>query len=227
MTTRPSNIDLIRRAAYFGVGGLLLISMWVAMTTWVSRHLFVGEILNNFRLQISILILGVCTAHYIQGSKKLAGLGAIVSLVTLFPIASNWIPVQQPEPGSKTLSLLSYNVYGENKDRQPVVATMLEHVADVVVVLEYENLWMESLNQLSQSYTYSAKAPRWHGFGIALFSRFPIEDAKIISITKTETDNPIIVSKIRARDQTFLVVAAPFSVTFDFAKNGHPKPTDI
>lgn len=202
--------SLVRQLAYIGFSVILITAMLVAMAMWMSRYVFVAEIFNNFRLQASLVIFTACIVLYSLNSKYLASTGLLVGLITFWPVASNWIPVQQPEPGPKIISLLSYNVLGENYDREPVVSTLEKQFADMVVVLEYENFWAESLEQLSKSYAYSVKSLRWHGFGIAMFSRLPIEDSKVISITKTETDNPIIVAEIQINQQSFVVVAAHF-----------------
>ena len=63
---------------------------------------------------------------------------------------------------------------------------------------------------MKSTYTFSIEEPRWHGFGLALYSRYRIVDSEIHRLTKTRTDNVFVVAYIDVLGQEVAVCACHF-----------------
>ena len=208
--TADTQSSLAFRIAFALLYVVSVVAILAGVLLLFARYLFVAELINNFRLQISLAIFVLSFALHFAGEKYLRFIGICIGFFVLSPIALNWLPPVQPEPGPKRLTLLAYNVYGENPNQQPIVETIQNHFADVTVVVEYENEWEEALEVLDRSYRYSIKELRWHGFGIALFSKFPIADSQVHMLANTKSDFPLVVAEIHAKNQKMIVVAGHF-----------------
>ena len=175
-----------------------------------SQTLFVAELLNNFRLQIGIAIFIVAIVASVAGLRKLALIQFSLGLVVLYSVVQTILPATQLPAGPQRISLLSYNVLGTNDDKGPILDLLTEKKADITVVIEYSGLWHSAMAPVRAANRYSFEAPRWHGFGIALFSQHPIENKQVVLLTREETDNPLLLAEIVIRNQRLILAAAHF-----------------
>ncbi len=72
---------------------------------------------------------------------------------------------------------------------------------DVVTVLEYCGHWPKTLQQLNERYPYRVTEPRWHGFGVAIFSKLPFVSSEVDQLVRTATDSPVIFVDVQVGDQ--------------------------
>ena len=95
---------------------------------------------------------------------------------------------------------MSFNVLGTNRNAEEVISMVRRQSPDVLVVLEYSGIWHKGLQPLYDNYPHRILLPRWHGFGIALFSRHPIEESETIQLARDDTDAPMLVATIAPPD---------------------------
>ena len=192
----------------------IVAAVFVALSIFslFGRQFLLAEIANTFRLQLSIaLLLTTVFSIYSRGLRWFGMVQLVWLLVYAWPVYITFFPdSNNPEAGEKIISMLSINVLGENPDRQPVLESLNSADADIVVVIEYENGWIEPLKALERSYAFTVKEPRWHGFGVALYSKYKIVESNVHAITEDLTDNPVIVAEIKAGNSSFIVVTAHF-----------------
>jgi endonuclease/exonuclease/phosphatase (EEP) superfamily protein YafD len=77
------------------------------------------------------------------------------------------------------LRVLSVNVLTQNANHQPILDYALASGADIIGVQEVNDRWVEQLEPLEAEYPYSLKVPRPDNFGIALYSRLPIDNLHV------------------------------------------------
>ncbi len=199
-----------------------VIAVLIGVATFLGRQFVLAELINNFRFQVALGILLLALLMFYCRFLFWASLQFIFGLVVLAPVAmSFWPPEHQVEnraPNATTVSLLSYNVLGDNPNQQPVLETIQNQFADVVVVIEYENEWLKTLAPLDSIYRYSEKAAqRWHGFGIAIFSRHTLKNTTVKSTTD-DSDIPCILSEVQLPGESFILAAVHFLAPLDATK---------
>lgn len=120
---------------------------------------------------------------------------------SMIGVAWIYLPVEQPPAGPQSLKVMSFNVYFGNHDPGSALERIAEHDPDVVTIVEYANHIPDELSALEQKYPYQILEPRWHGFGIAMFSKRPLETTKIqqLPVGKNigRADCPMIDTMIR------------------------------
>lgn len=163
----------------------------------LGRYFLVSELMSNFRLQIAGLMLPVGIIVFRMSRWRWLAYGLIGGAVwSLATIGFIFLPSQQPPPGKKVIEVMSYNVLGHNMRQAEVVSLIKEVDPDVLMVLEYSRNWHRKLGPLYDAYPHRVLKPRWHGFGIAFFSKYPISHSEIVQLVEDKTDNPSIVATV-------------------------------
>ena len=165
------------------------------------------DVCSHFRLQYMI-VLAICGAvlAVLRDRVFLAVAGAcfIVSAVEIVP----WYFGADVPPGnghSPRLTLLYANVWNVNDDHDRFLALIEERDPDVVVVLEATTAWTKALEAITAEYPHSLAETHEHPFGIALYSRLPLEEARIVRYRNA--DVPSIVAKVDVGGETVTILA--------------------
>jgi len=106
----------------------------------------------------------------------------------------------------KQISILTSNVYKDNRN----VSKLLERISfknpDVVVLLEGDNWWDEALSALDKYYPHSVKHPTEDTYGIHLFSKFELENTEIKFLV--EENVPSIHTQVKLRNGKWMKLYA-------------------
>lgn len=94
--------------------------------------------------------------------------------LNLLVLAPLYVAPPRPELGGPPLGLLAFNVRTSNTAHREVLDEVRASDADLVVLLEVDEVWMEALRALEPDYRLVAARPRSDNSGIAFFSRVPI-----------------------------------------------------
>ncbi len=84
------------------------------------------------------------------------------------------------------LSLLVCNVLMDNRQARRCLDVVKAADADILLFVETDHWWLEQLEPLRQSHPHTVLEPLDNTYGMLLFSRLPIEDAKIEYLVEPE-----------------------------------------
>lgn len=90
-----------------------------------------------------------------------------------------------PAPTGPMLSVMSFNVQTSNPDHSRAARYMLYHEPHILVLMEINKDWATSLEILHSRYPYRHIVPREDHFGIALYSRLPLDNPRTIDPAST------------------------------------------
>jgi endonuclease/exonuclease/phosphatase (EEP) superfamily protein YafD len=186
-------------------GSLLSIALFVL--SFLGRYSFIAELFGNFRFQIMLMLIAFAVAAACFGKKKLSAIAALGAAWSLVGILSIFVPSSNPPPGPTSLRLMSFNVLASNFSSIDVVDQIREVDPDVLVVLEYARNWHMILDCLNDEYPHAIRIPRWHGFGVAVFSKYPLSETTVHQLTENTTDNPMVVTNVNFGDQKIRLAA--------------------
>jgi endonuclease/exonuclease/phosphatase (EEP) superfamily protein YafD len=167
----------------------------------LGRYFFLAELIGNFRLQIMVLLLPF---PLLLWTLKKPAWGLVLALATAWcaiNIVWTYVPSAQPPAGPRQVRLMSFNLLGNNQQGEAVIQMIEDEQPEILTVLEYCGHWTKILNELDEHYPYRILEPRWHGFGIGIFSKIPIASSEVHLLTKTSTDSPAIVVHVQIGDQ--------------------------
>lgn len=92
------------------------------------------------------------------------------------------------------LRLTLANIEAKNENREKLLESINSANPDILVLQEVTEGWWRKIQILNQSYPYVKSLPRSGGSGLAIFSRFPIEQADVLQLDSST--HPAIFCKI-------------------------------
>jgi endonuclease/exonuclease/phosphatase (EEP) superfamily protein YafD len=113
----------------------------------------------------------------------------------------------------RRILVISMNVHRVNDDTTAAVAYLRDRQPDVVAVLEVDADWAAALDSLAEAFPHRVIRPRPDNFGIALLSRWPLDDVELVSFS--ETGFPSIVATVRRPAGDFRFIATHPYPPFD------------
>ena len=192
------------------LAGLSIVIATIPLALFVfsllGRYFFFAELVGNFRCQIMVTLIPFAILFLGVRRWWFGALTLIALAWSMTGIVWVCLPVNQPPQGPKPMKVMSFNLLVQNQQHAEVIRRIVTEDPDVVTILEYASHWHEALAALDEQYPYSVKQPRWHGFGMAIFSKHPLTDTQVVNLTEQKTDNPMIVTKVNFGEQIIRVV---------------------
>ena len=87
------------------------------------------------------------------------------------------------------LTLILANLHRLNPDKSRAVAYLRDRRPDVAVLLEVDSAWQAHLSSLDEIYPHRIVEPREDNFGIAVLSRWPLADRRVVTLGGTPFPN--------------------------------------
>jgi endonuclease/exonuclease/phosphatase (EEP) superfamily protein YafD len=198
----------LRRSA---LGGCALAVALVAFGARLGALHWAGDLLSLMAdtiLWAALLLLALCA--WLRAWRS-AALATVALLLSGSQLTSAPPAARAPEAsGERSLRLLVYNVYYENRTLDTVVAEVRRHDPDIVFLMEYSYDVQRQIESSFADYPYRLIEPSRFTMGLALFSRIPIDSAEVYRAEATRI--PIFQARLRAGGRPFTLVG------------GHPWP---
>jgi endonuclease/exonuclease/phosphatase (EEP) superfamily protein YafD len=161
------------------------VTISAALLPLAARVAWVFELFTHFRVQLiaalAVLIVIFALRRAYRWCAAL-GVSAAINVMPLIP----YLPLGGASgTDAPTLSLMAVNVQYNNSEHAGLLASIAETDPDVVVVVELTARWEEHLASLAAKYPYQIRYPQADAFGVALYSRHPLETASELVLAST------------------------------------------
>jgi endonuclease/exonuclease/phosphatase (EEP) superfamily protein YafD len=190
---------------------VVLVPILLLVASLLGQQFWVCELICNFRAYILGALLFTGPLLFLLKRKLLSVAWVFATFWAMIGTASIYLPASQPTApteGAQTVKLMSFNVLGDNPHHDEVIAEITKHDPDILVVVEYANLWHEALQRLNATYPHRHEQPRWHGFGVAIFSKLPIVDKEVMHTAGSRYDFPLVLATVRIGDRELRIAGA-------------------
>ena len=162
------------------MGALGFLATCATLASFFGAHAWWLEILSHFRAHYVLFFL-LLAGLYALGRKHrwtaaalaLAGVNALPIALFLLP------PATTPPANGPVLRAMLMNVNTRRGDPALVRAAILRENPDLLVLDEISAEWVKSLEPVLAAYPFRLTEPRPDNFGIGLFSRLPLEAARV------------------------------------------------
>ncbi|HVR35795.1 MAG TPA: endonuclease/exonuclease/phosphatase family protein [Methylomirabilota bacterium] len=196
------------------------------LTGFMASAGWLFELTAHFRVQYaaSFALLMLTLACLRRRMAALCcGAGMLVNLAIVLPLyfgGNATAPVD-----ASRLRLMVVNVNSSNPSADSVRALIDARAPALVLFMEVNDRWMELLSPLHDHYPHRIRAPREDNFGIALFSRLPLEGTRVIS--PGDAGVPSIRTQVRVAGTEMLLLGThplpPGSAEYARLRNGQLK----
>jgi endonuclease/exonuclease/phosphatase (EEP) superfamily protein YafD len=156
----------------------------------LGRWFFLAELMGNFQLQIGIIGLSLPLILWARGARRTAWATFVVSLMTLVNPLWSFVPYRTASLPGQSLRLMSFNLLAANRDEAAIRSAIGREDLDVLLFVEYTPFMENIRRDLTERFPYQVIESRLHGFGIALFSRFPILNQEVQYLTVGPLEKP-------------------------------------
>lgn len=205
---------------YVRLAKVLTVTVLLAtLASYFGTLHFALDLLSHFKAHYAALF--VLSGFFFVSIKKakwlgLSLLGLIVNLVAILP----WYTAEndfEEEDSSTPIKILVSNVHRDNRDYERLSRLVLDQQPDVLGLIEVDSPWLENLSSIRSRYRFRFEAPREDLFGLAMFSKLPMTEPRIVRFG--ESAMPAIVANIAAADEKFefILVHSSWPMTADRA----------
>ncbi|MCG7538238.1 endonuclease/exonuclease/phosphatase family protein [Pseudoalteromonas sp. OF7H-1] len=172
-------------------------------------------IITAFTLLLSIFYLNL---QSVAALAVIALLGCLsFQLWWILPYTPLWpVEVKKATTDADTVSLITANVLQTNRQFNLLLEQVRTHQPDILVTLESDELWEQQLDSLLDILPYSVKCPQSNLYGMHVYSRYPLDEAKCEYIVEEG------VPSIHAR----LKLAPHIVIQTHFLHPAPPSPTE-
>lgn len=174
------------------------ILLWVAVAVVVSftvipylriSHGFVrsADFPRQQVLLLALILMALAWSFAVPGWPWVLALMGLSALSQFFYIG-RYLPIwhkqslrprkHEPVEKHRSISLLAANVKKSNRDFHHLIALVRRERPDILMALETDQQWVDALAELSDIYPHQALRPYDTGYGMAIYSRLPLEDAE-------------------------------------------------
>ena len=88
--------------------------------------------------------------------------------------------IKNATPTKDTIAILGANVKQKNKKYQKLIKQIKKHNPDILLVTETNAQWLKELQSItSEKYQYKKEYPLENTYGIALYSKFPLQETSV------------------------------------------------
>lgn len=170
-----------------------------------SHRLF--ELTAHFRLQYlvgSIIVAAMSVARREWRAVTIALVCATLNGASVLPLYFPPETAAIAAPQQNSLRLLLSNVLTSNAQHAALIDLARVEQPDLLVVQEVSDGWIKDLNVLRDQLPHSIAEPRDDNFGIAVYSRIPFVEAKVVA--PLDATLPGILAKVNLNGQTVSIL---------------------
>ncbi|SDD45425.1 Uncharacterized conserved protein YafD, endonuclease/exonuclease/phosphatase (EEP) superfamily [Dyadobacter soli] len=174
---------------FLEVAGVLIVMMslipLVRSDYWTFR---VFEYPRLQKLVLSVVIAGVYMSLFLSTDLQTLVLSGAFVLNTIYlcylvypftRIASKVIQSAKTHLPENRLSILSSNVFQDNRNTAGCVSLIRKYDPDLVLLLETDNFWHQNMLSLRESYPYEVPVPLENTYGMLLYSKLELSEIQV------------------------------------------------
>jgi len=204
MKSRSSLRSQIRPWELITAAGVVL--CFGSLFGFLGRFWWFFDLFAHFRVQLSLGLLVIASVPAFRRQYKTAVLFAFVgglNFGTVLPLYYGKTPTL---PGHlRSYRVLLMNVNTQSGDPRRAASAIEGLDPDVIVLEEVNHAWMESLSEPLLRYPHRCAVPREDNFGIALYSKHPLQRGEHLQVS--EADVPSIIADVVLPDGPVTFIA--------------------
>lgn len=180
---------------------LAVVSLFLITTVFLSlirKDFWVFKVLEYPRLQKLVLIIIVAGCWLFVWPvqelfyKMILG-GLFLSIIYLLykiwpytPFSKKEMQRVSPGDSKNEFKVFSANVFQDNHNYKKLLKQIKDSDPDIIFLLETNSAWANATKQLKKDYPYELSAPLENTYGLLFYSRFKLENAKIVYLVKKD-----------------------------------------
>jgi endonuclease/exonuclease/phosphatase (EEP) superfamily protein YafD len=178
---------------------LIALAAIVASVLPLGAKLWWGfDLATHFRVQYvvldTLLLVAFALRRFWLWSAVLAVCAAWSAswVAPYVPVGPNAVAAPSLVARGSALKLMSANVWYHNHSTEPLLEIVRRESPDVLLLVEYTPEWAAGADELRATYPHRLEAPGSSAWGIALFSRFPLDSVQPFALGSTAAIDTLV-----------------------------------
>ncbi|MCO4780781.1 MAG: endonuclease/exonuclease/phosphatase family protein [Candidatus Cloacimonetes bacterium] len=199
-----------------------ILSCFLALSYLGTFH-FVFELLTHFTFHyaffyfLSVVFFGICKDKI---WFSVSTIGFILCILEVAPIYKE--SKQAPLPHKVNVFVANVNTANDQYDA--VIDQIKSKNAQVVGLIEVSKKWLRKIQEIEKNYPYNYKHPRDDNFGLALYSKYPIEQPLVVNFGNSQAPSIVAIVKTTPAIQFVLThTLPPLNTDYSNRRNNHLK----
>lgn len=191
---------------------LALAAFSVTGASWLARTAWLFELFTHFRFQLAAGAVLLLAAALVRRRARTAALALLVMLANgmpLLPYLSGGI-AEAATTTPAALELMTANVHYRNADYAALLEQVRREDPDVLGLLEVDQRWLDALAPLEAEYRWRVQYPQPDPWGLALYSKLPVEELAVSPYREAGVNTAILV-KVEVGDTPVTLALAHVS----------------
>ena len=176
----------------------------VTLCSLAARWHWASDLLSHFVVQSAACSAGSLAILSLCRRRGLVCVASVLLLINLSRIVPMYLAEDAEAEAGPTVRALAANLRRDNREHPRFIDLVRTDRPDFFVAMETDEDWLRSLQGLSESYPYSIVQPREDNFGIALFSRWPIQGHRVHDLSQARLPTLVATLDVRGRELTVL-----------------------
>lgn len=197
---------LLYRGFCFGIVSATLLSV----AGYSGKFHYLLELTSHFKVQY--FVAGCCALFFFCFSRKprWAAFSLLCVLLNLMVILPWYLPA--PSMGvvpQQELRVLLANVNVKNRNFAAAIALIQREQPDLVAIVETNRDWLQALKAIEPILPYALFSPQAESFGIALYSKFPLEAIAVAAPNEFKDFHVVAKVNIAGKQVTAIALHPP------------------
>lgn len=176
------------------VDATLCLTAFATALACFGRFAWLLDIAGSFRLQYFLIGLIAIIVCGVRKQRRLLIVALAVTLINAAAILPLYLG-GNATCGGEPIRILSANVFTANTNHAALLDLIHEEDPDVIMLMEVSQQWSDALASLRERYPQHIERPRTDNFGIALYTRLPLDHLEILSLGNAEA--PTAVARVQ------------------------------
>ena len=172
---------------------------------WPSRMMRAAFMIRTFRFHVGVAVLLLVAVALPARRWRLLLTNVAAALFLLAPTLVGYVPRFSPPAIGATFTIMSANLLYTNLEPDAIAAEIRAADADVLVLQEYTPRWHAAISAaVGGRYPYHEGVQRTDAFGVAIYSRLPIEELRT-DVSVGTYDSPQIRAVLNHEGRRFVL----------------------
>ncbi|MBI3037477.1 endonuclease/exonuclease/phosphatase family protein [bacterium] len=163
---------------------IVFVFCFLSILGFFGRYWWICDLSNHFRFQYFIVLFSASLFFMLLKKWKLVLMSFSFAFFNFFFIFPYFIGSEISATSGRSYRILTSNVYAGNRDYGKVISLVSRLKPDFMVFEEVNSNWWNELLKFQPEFPFIEKSIREDCFGIAFFSKIPIEKFEIVFIGK-------------------------------------------
>jgi len=209
----------LSRAAWSGAVSIALIGTAAASLAALLAPLgWPFELFAHFRWQVGVAALALLLASLVLRRPWMMVLACVTVVMQWLPgiLMSGRASAHEPTArpcSDDPLRVVTANAWFANSDHAALIAWLSRSDADIIALQEITPQWALALEPLARTYPYRKVIPREDPYGIALLSRWPIDDVQPVDFSGDGLPSLVANVDVHGRKLRVIVLHTRWPVT--------------